>query len=82
MRVVLKPVAASTLSSGPVRFIMDTGSAFDIANEQECSKELLARVIGLNQPLRMCTVNGNVTVAKGLWIEVPALGITFRSYAP
>ena len=72
MRVVLRPAAASSLS-GPLRFIVDSGSSFDIANMKECTRGSLARVVGLNPPLKMCTVNGNVTVANGLRIEVPAL---------
>ena len=74
MRVSVKPAAASALS-GPLRFIMDSGSAFDIANSKECSRELLARVIGLDPPLEMSTVNGVITVVDGLKIEVPGFGL-------
>ena len=78
VRVVLRPAAASSLS-GPLRFIVDSGSCFDIANMKECTRRSLARVIGLDPPLEMSTVNGRVTVTKGLRIEVPALkkGVDF-----
>ena len=72
MIVTLKPKEASVLS-GPLRYIMDSGSAFDIANLDECSMELLARVVNLDPALEMSTVNGQITVADGLKIEVPAL---------
>ena len=71
MTVTLKLVAASALS-GPLRFIVDSGSAFDIANSAECSRELLVRVINLDPALEMSTVNGPITVTDGFKIEVPA----------
>ena len=40
VKAFLRPCAASTLR-GPLRFIADTGSAFNIANEDECSRCLL-----------------------------------------
>ena len=70
--LTLKPVAASALS-GPLRFIVDSGSAFDIANSAECSRELLARVINLDPTLEMSTVNGPITVNDRLKNDVPAL---------
>ena len=82
VRVVLRPATASSLS-GPLRFIVDSGSCFDIANMKECTRSALARVINLDRPLEMSTVNGPVTVSKGLRIEVPALkkGVDFCSHA-
>ena len=44
VRVQLKPNSNSPLL-GPLRYIIDSGSAFHIANKSECSSELLARVL-------------------------------------
>ena len=72
VRVRLKPKSSSDLC-GPLRYIIDSGSAFDIANLKECSSALLARVCNLDPSLEMSTVNGHITVTDGLRIEVPAL---------
>ena len=71
-KVKLKPKSDSILS-GPIRYIVDSGSAFHIANRRECSHELLAKVVDLDPALEMSTVNGNLTVTDGLRLEVPAL---------
>ena len=68
----LKPKDDTKLS-GPLRYIVDSGSAFHIANKRELSSELLARVCNLDPALKMETVNGSLTVSDGLHIEVPAL---------
>ena len=72
VRVQLKPKSDSILC-GPLRYIVDSGSAFHIANKREISSELLARVCNLDPALEMSTVNGHLTVSDGLRIEVPAL---------
>ena len=46
--------------------------SFDIANLDECSRELLAKVSIFNPALEMHTVNGRLTVRDGLRIEIPA----------
>ena len=78
VRVRLRPKSNGSLR-GPIRFIVDSGSAFHIANKGECSPELLARICNLDPALEMSTVNGHITVEDGLEIEVPALkqGIQF-----
>ena len=78
VQAFLRPCAASTLR-GPLRYIADTGSAFNIANSDECSRALLAKIVGLEPAWEMSTVNGPLTVKDGLRIEVPALkeGKTF-----
>ena len=70
--VTLKPAAGSVLS-GPLRYILDSGSAFNIANRDECSDELLAEIINLHPAWVMSTCNGTVTVQDGIRLVVPAL---------